>query len=84
MLFDKFERFFVLRWICFLENLEVPTSVSYHFDKSASRVVVLLVFLEVSCEKVNLFGEHSYLHLLRTSVRLVNLVLFDDCLLFLR
>lgn len=74
----------MLSWICFLEHLEVSSAICHHFDETATRVVVLLVLLEVCCKHIDLFGKHCYLHLLGTSVFGVDLVLFDDCLLFLR
>ena len=47
-------------------------------------MVVFLVLFEVGCEHVDLFSQHSYLHLLAPGVSLVRLELLDDRLLFLR
>lgn len=74
----------MLSWIALLEYLEVTTSVRYHLDESASRMVVLLVLLQVSCKLVDLLSEHGDLHLLGARVFCVDLVPLDDCLLFLR
>lgn len=84
LLFDQFECFLVLCRVTFLEHFEVSSSICNHLDETAARVIVFLVLLQMRCEEINLFGEHCYLHLLAPGVFAVHLVLFDDCLLFLR
>jgi len=69
--------------ICLLEDFHMAASVCYHLDKTATRVVILLVLLQVVGELVNLLGEHRYLHFLRARVGRVHLMLFYDCLLLL-
>jgi hypothetical protein len=83
LVLNNFYNFGVLRWICFLKHFDVATAVCNHLNESATRVVVLLVLLQVVRKTVDLLSEHSHLHLFGTSVRSMDLVLFDDCLLFL-
>lgn len=49
--------------VLLLEVLEVLASISNHLEKSASRVIVLLVLLEVLRELINLLRKECNLHL---------------------
>ena len=64
-----------------LEVAEKISSVSDHLKKTAAAVVVLVVSLEVLGEGVDTVGKKCDLHLGRTCVALVGLVLVDDRLL---
>lgn len=78
LFFDDLECFFVLHWITLLEYLEVSSTVCHHLDETTTRVVILLMLLQMSCEKVDLFGQHRHLYLLGSRVLGVHLVFFDD------
>ena len=64
-----------------LEVSEKVSSVTYHLEKSATAVMVLVVGLEVLCEVVDAVCEKRDLNLRRSCVTLVGLVLVDNCLL---
>lgn len=66
----------------FYKIVEKVTSVTYHFEKTSARVVILLVDLEVLGKSIDSVCEYSYLHFGRTSVSFVNRILGDDLLLF--
>ncbi len=65
-----------------LEILEKVTSLTYHLEKSAAAVEVLLVVSEMRVEVVDSLGENSDLNLRRTCVALVHSVSENDFLLF--
>ena len=63
-----------------LKVLEVGAAISDHLEKTAARVVILLVRLEVLCKLFDAGRKDSDLNAGRTRVSLVDLALFDDCL----
>ncbi len=72
-------RFLVL----LLEILEVRPAVGDHLEETATRVIVLLVLLQMCGKLVDLLAQDRYLHFRRTGVTVVALVLRDDYLFFL-
>ncbi len=66
-----------------LEVVEKVSSVTYHLEKTATAVVVLMVALKVLCEVSYSVSKDSDLYLGRACVTLMSSVLFDNCLLFL-
>lgn len=67
--------------IVLLKISQKVSSVTYHFEKTAVRMAVLRISLEVYVKLVDAVGEKSYLHLRRTGVTLVNGIIIDDLLL---
>ncbi len=59
------------------------SAVGHHLKKSASRVIVLIVLLEMKGESVDALSEYSHLDLGRARVLIVLLHLLDYCSLFL-
>ena len=68
--------------INFLEIAKKVSSVTYHFKKTATAVMVVVVVLKMLVEAVDSVCEDSDLHLGRTCVALVCSVLSDYSLLF--
>jgi hypothetical protein len=62
--------------------VEKVTSVTNHLEKTATRVMVLVVVLEVLVEGVDSVGENRDLYLGRTGIGFVSAVFGDYCLLF--
>ncbi len=60
------------------------SAFAHLFDESAARAEVLLMHAEVLGKVFDFRGENGDLHLRRTGIGFVSLVLFDDPLLFLR
>ena len=65
-----------------LEVVKKISSVTYHLEKAATAMVVLVVALEVLCEVRNSVSKNCDLNLGRSCVALVCGVLFNNCLLF--
>ncbi len=63
-----------------LKILQKVTSLTYHFEKSAAAVMVLLVDLKVLCQLVDPLCENCNLNLGRTCVALVDGIGCDDFL----
>ena len=63
------------------EIVEKVSSVSYHLEKTATAVVVLVVGLKMLGKSVDSVGKNSDLYLRRTCVTLMCLVSVDDFLL---
>ena len=69
--------------ILLLEVVQKVSSVTYHLQKSAAGVVILLVNLDVFSQLVDPLGEDSDLYLGRTGVLLMQTVSLDNgCLFF--
>lgn len=68
--------------ICLLEVVEKISSVTYHLEKSAAAVVILVVSLEVFVEIVDPVSEKRDLNLRRAGISLMSSILLDNCLLF--
>jgi len=67
-----------------LEISEKVAAMTYHLEKAATGVVVLLVSLHVLGKGLDSVSQNSDLNLRRTCVAFMSLVLFDDsCLFFL-
>ena len=66
-----------------LQIFEVGTTIRNHFQKSAARMVVLFVVLQVRCKLIDLLAQDCDLYLRRACVTVVALVLSDDYSLFL-
>ncbi len=64
-----------------LEILEKVTSLTYHLEKSATAVEVLLIVSEMRVEVVDSLSENSDLNLRRAGVALVHSVSENDFLL---
>ena len=65
-----------------LEVVEKISSVTYHLEKSAAAVVILVVSLEVFVEIVDPVSEERDLNLRRAGISLMSSILLDNCLLF--
>jgi hypothetical protein len=63
-----------------LEILQMLSACRDHRDESTTRVVVLLVHLEMLSQFLDALGEHRDLYWRRSGIRFVYLVLLDNCL----
>ena len=68
--------------VCLLKVVKKVSSVTYHLEKTAAAVVILVVSLEVLVERIDSVSKNSNLYLGRTCVTLVGSISFNNCLLF--
>ena len=66
-----------------LQVVEQISSVSYHFEKTAAAVIVLVIVFEMLGQIVYSVCENRNLNFRRTRVSLVNGVFLNNSLLFL-
>ena len=64
----------------FFKIIEQALSATYHFKKTATRVIVVGVYLKMRVEVVDSFSKQSYLNFNRTGVVFTFFVLIDYCL----
>src|SRR5699024_10876842 len=64
------------------EVVEKISSVTYHLEKTAARMMVILVCFDMFGECVDSVCKNRYLHLGRTCISLMCLVLVDKLLLY--
>ena len=69
--------------VCFSEVLEKVSSLTYHLQQTSSRVMVLMVLLEVLVKIVDPVSEDSNLDLRGTCIAFCCSVLSDDLLFLL-
>src|SRR3954454_24887955 len=74
----------VARDVDVLEVAEQTTALTDHEEQTTTRVVVVLVLLQVLCEVFDALRQHRDLHLGGSGVTGVRRVLFDDRLLSVR
>lgn len=63
--------------VLLLEVLHVVLSISNHLKETSSRVSVLGVLLQMTCQFFNSLGQNGNLRLRRASIRVVELDCFD-------
>ena len=69
-------------WILLFQIIQMSLSIGYHREKTASGMVVLLVFLEMARQFCDFLSQNRYLNLRRTGVLIVNRYFLDNfCLL---
>ena len=78
-----FDKRCVTALIVRLEITEVDTTISNHLEKTASRMKIFWVLLEVLCELVDLLRKESNLNIRRAGVRVMSCNSLDNYCLFL-
>jgi len=68
--------------VCLLKVVKKVSSVTYHLEKTAAAVVILVVSLEVLVKRVDSVCKSRDLYLGRACVTFVSSILSNDCLLF--
>ena len=61
-----------------LEVAQVATAVGNHLQEAPTRVVILVVLLQMAGQLTDFTGEHSNLHLRRTGISVMASRIFND------
>ena len=67
----------VARHFDFLEIIEQRATLGYHFQKTATRMVIFRMGFEMASEVCNPFGENRNLHFRRTGITRLGSIFFD-------
>ena len=68
--------------VVFLQVTEQISSVTYHFQQTASAVMVLVIPFQMLVEIIDTLGQNGNLYLGRTGVSLMRCICLDDLLFF--
>lgn len=75
--FDVFHRSCKCSFVCAFEVFQMCSAVSNHLDETTTRMVIFLVFFQMSREFINTRREKRDLQRRRPRVSCMDLVLFD-------